>query len=196
MNIAKNKYLNHFFSLNCSRDLIPFFTGCQRNSAKEVTESFSCFYAAKKLIGEEVMESDSINDYHIVVVGDGALPRTGATFSFLTKATVTSVDPIFNRNKLQSIEDWLTFPVNGLEVIKDKIENIKVNCRGKDTLLVMPHSHAKLDLSIAALTNYGKLGVVTMPCCVKIPEKFKKLAQKYTDENVWSPKNKIYLKWV
>lgn len=191
---VKNKYLNHFFSLKCARDLIIFFTGSKVSAAKEITESFAMFYAAKEFVGEDVMTSGVLDDYHIVVVGDGGLPRTASTFSFLTKATVDTIDPQFSLVKYNKITKELGFKVRGLNLLKNKIENVKINCQNKKTLLLMPHSHADVYDSIKACKNYQSLGLISMPCCVKLPEQIKKTSKKYEDQEVWSPKRTIYSK--
>lgn len=180
--------------MKCAHDLIPYFVGRQRAAAKEVTESFAMFYAAKQLLGEKVTEKGELDDCHVVVVGDGGMPRTGATFSYLTKATVDSIDPMLNMKKITDVAKMLGFETERLNCHKNKIENIKINCENKKTFLILPHSHAPFYSCINSLKSYTTLNIITMPCCVKLPEKFKKQCTRFVDDEVWSPKNEIFTK--
>lgn len=187
-NKQDTKFISHFFSLNCARDILPFFVGCKAGAAKEITESFGVYnYAADNI--------KDLNDNFIIVCGDGKRPRTGSVFRFLTKAPkVLVVDPELDldwfNNKLPNLFD---VHVRGMELIKDKIENIKIDCQGRKTLLAMPHSHACMNNSVRALTNYKSLSIVNLPCCKAIPPNFhNKQHKKQQEKNIWSAKNTLY----
>jgi hypothetical protein len=83
------KYLDNFVRHNRSGvDMLA--TGVFPN-AKEITESFAAHHAVMhKLYSAEGLKR--LNPW-IVVVGDGATPRTGVTFAFKSTFNVISIDP-------------------------------------------------------------------------------------------------------
>lgn len=184
-----NRYLNHFFSLNASRDLIPFFHGCQRGSAKEVTESFACYYAALEFFGKEYIDYS-----HVVVIGDGATPRTAATFAFLSKAKTYSVDPILRDNYIKWYNSQFDITISRINTFKCKAKDMSLDMDRKNVLLVLPHSHCPMDEAIKMIKFPKKLSCVNMPCCVNVSQEMKMKADKhYVDDEVWSPKNEVYI---
>lgn len=187
-----HKYINHFFSLKCARDIMSLFIGSHTRAAKEVTESFAMYRA--------VIDHLKINtgDYDVVcvVVGDGVTPRTASLFCHMTRWLVYSIDPEFNLKTIgQYFQEKIRLgnKVKRLFIRKKKIEDLKIDCKGKRVVMVFPHSHAPLHESFTSVFNYSRLDAVALPCCFQIPFKYKSTARMYYDMNVWSPKNVMHV---
>ena len=178
------RYINQFFALRTAPELLPYFAGDENGAAKEVTEAFGLLRAYEK----HTTHSMKNPDVKVVIVGDGVRPRCGATFAYLTKASVISIDPNANLN----------FPplkaAQRLTVIKSKIEDVIIHCDWLDTVLILPHSHADMNAAIQSLSGWRTLDIINMPCCVNIPANWSKNWDiVYVDEGIWTPKNKIYV---
>lgn len=183
--MADNKnarYINQFFGLRTAQELLPYFAGNERGAAKEVTEAFGILRAYEKRLNFGMKNSD----VNVIVVGDGVRPKCGAVFAYMTKCDVVSIDPMID----------LDFPplknVQRLHVIKDGAENWSTDCEGKDTVIILPHSHCNFDVALDVPFNYCRLAVIALPCCVKVPLFWRKKASlEYEDDEIWSPLNKI-----
>jgi len=183
-----NRYHKKFIESYASENIIGIFSRYKK-SAKEITESFGMLYAAKKYV-------ETLDDSLVVIVGDGCSPRTGIVFAYFTKAYVVSVDPNFN------MEHWdehykkqcsMGFPPERIRLIKDKIENVSLDCQGKTCAVIWPHSHASMDCK-NFIYNYKNRIDIAMPCCFKIPNKWMtKPHITYLDLDVESPKNTIHI---
>lgn len=177
MNLYHKRFLTSFSCEN----VIALFSR-YRGSAKEITESWAMLEAAKRF-------EPNLDVCMVVVVGDGCSPRTGALLAYFTKAHVVSVDPNFN------MEHWrehatkqtaMGFPPQRIRLIKDKIENVEIDCLGKPTLVLWPHSHA--DMNGARLVNFASRMDISMPCCVPPPRGWLERPHlTYQDFNVASP---------
>lgn len=191
-----DKYISHFFSLNAASDLLPFFIGCKRRAGKEVTESIGMFRAAQDL-------NINFENTIVIVPGDGKRPRTGAIFSFLTRAVVHSIDPIMDLEWFNKIlPERFNLKPKRLNVYQNYGKDIKIDCAGKDALLCLCHSHCHMKEALDIPRNFGKLTIINCPCCVDVPPQYltKEYTRKhnfrfYKDSNIWSPKNKVY-SWV
>ena len=188
-----NPYIDRFFGLRAARDLLPFFIGSKKGSAKEITESFAC-YAAADYVGCDLQNSV------VICPGDGASPRTAATFAFLTLSECHSIDPILNLDKYKEIEEYLGFKVRRLNIYKSNVEDVKIDCGGKKCIVVACHSHAKMEDMINCATNYEQMTFIALPCCNPINEKYfkKEFAKKteyisYVDGHIWSPKRTFHI---
>lgn len=168
------KYLHHFFSLKCSRDLLPFFQGCKSRAAKEITESFACYSAAVGRWGD-------LNDWAIVVVGDGKRPRTGSVFRLMTKAFhVWSIDPIADMQFWkQDLPELYGLKIRDMTFAQARAGELHIPCLGKRTLIVLPHSHCSMDEAIRCLEMPGQVSVISLPCCKPTPLPF--LTERFTD---------------
>lgn len=183
------KYIHHFFSLNSAENLVPFFKGCKKRAAKEVTESFAMLYATDLL---PVDRTDP--DVRCVIVGDGRFPRTGAVLAFMTKWYIYSIDPNFSDEAVQ-----LSRAVSRLYTYKCKVEDIKIDLWRESTfdrknILILPHSHAPFDACLDLFEEFPM--IVSMPCCHGIPDKYLQKeynVKVYSDPAVWSPKRTIYV---
>jgi hypothetical protein len=198
----RNKYINHFFSLKCAQDLLPFFTGCKKNAAKEVTESFSAYHNCLEHFG--VLDDSWV----VYSVGDGKRPRTGATFRLLTKAAhVHSIDPATDLEWISGpLKDIYHVELRNYSAWNCKVEDIVYApenfSKGKNVLILGVHSHAQISESIKKLAFRAKsVNIFWMPCCNQIERKYldKDYIAKcdkfvtYNDEEVWSAKNQVYL---
>lgn len=138
----------------------------------------------------------NINTSVVIVVGDGASPRTGAIFAYYTKAEVTSIDPVFN------IGHWcehvakqtvMGFPPQRLSIFDKRIEDLKsLDCKNRQVIVVWPHSHACMNN--CKVHNYTKRVDIAMPCCVKIPSNWLFRPHiVYEDKWVLSPHKTIHI---
>lgn len=172
-------YIDHFIKLKSAPkmlelDLFP--------NAKEISESMSAYYAVGnnlQSIGTEYKDPD----INLVCVGDGARPRTATLFAMCTKWNCISVDPEMNIQK--------KYDIKRLEVIKNKVPDITIDCQNKKTILVHVHSHAKLKDSLKSLINFKDLTVVSIPCCV--PQYIENIPHdvECRDTKSWSPHNLV-----
>lgn len=151
------RYLDEFVYLSCSADLLQMQLF---PNAKEITESFAAYEAARKYLWPRVNPGDP--KVKLVVVGDGSSPRTAATFAFRTKWDCHSIDPsLRNKTCWQSI--------GRLSLYRNKIEELrpgKFGIQSGDTVvLVLVHSHASITASVEAVTPCKNLNVIAIPCC-------------------------------
>jgi hypothetical protein len=186
--MAMNTYHKRFLNSFSSENVIGLFSR-YKNAHKEITESWAMLEAAKSYY--PFPHDDTL----VVVVGDGASPRTGAIFAYFTKAQVLSIDPAFNmvhwREHCEK-QKGMGFPIRNLVVSKDKVENITVET-SKHLLMIWPHSHA--DMNGGSFKGKTKT-TIAMPCCVKIPDNWMDRHHIcYRDSNVLSPQNTIHV-WV
>lgn len=185
-----NRYHKRFLESFTSDNVIALFSR-YKNSAKEITESWGMLEAAKKFV-------PNLNDCRVVVVGDGASPRTGAIFAYYTKTNVISIDPCFNIAHWKDFVEKQTnmgFPPQRLYLIKSKVENVNFDCLGNERVVVVwPHSHAPMDKCI--IKKVKERYDIALPCCVQIPKKFiEKPHITYVDYNIESPRNTVHI-WV
>lgn len=152
-------------------------------NAKEVSESFGCYNAARKYLKRNFAPDDP--SVVLVAVGDGTTPRTAATFAFRTAWQCYSVDPLLKPKEYPNIDR--------LTVLRQKIEDVPPQIFGNPdkVVIVACHSHANLPNTISALRRDDKplqqIAVIALPCCKKqeldVPPD-----REYTDWGVWSPK--------
>lgn len=182
-----NKYIERFLNSFSSECIIGVFSR-YKNVAKEITESYSLLEAARRFV-------PNVNECVVIIVGDGCSPRTGVMFSYFTKAEVISVDPGFNLTHWEDHVDKQTkmgFPPQRIKLIKDKIENVEINCEGKRCVVVWPHSHA--DMLDTNIKNYQERVDIALPCCVPIPSKLMEIPHiVYEDNAILSPKKIIHI---
>ncbi len=170
-------YLNSFVTSNCAPDLLinKLFP-----NAKEVTETWAMFEATRHLDPGYEWNNPNVVCY---VVGDGVVPRTAAMFAFRTKWTCCSVDPALRPRK---------YDIQRLLLHRSKIEDVELgpvsHCK---TLIVLPHSHAKIKDCLNRIVSPNGRAVISMDCCVNqvIPGHAPDV--EYEDDNVWSKKNII-----
>lgn len=191
-------YVNEFLGLKCAPDLL---TAKLFPDSKEVSESQGCFYAIRNHILPHIKMTEADSDIVVVVPGDGKQPRTGALIAFRSRWTVFSIDPNLDKSLRVERRDKKFGTVlrhnifaERLIAHKRKIEDDSIDTTlFAHTILVMCHSHARIEDSINSL-SFNRLHCVVMPCCVS-----QNLPQtpnvEYTDIAVWSPKNivKVYL---
>ena len=166
------KYVDEFLNLTCAPLLLPLFP-----NAKEVTESFGAFNAVRGHLPHN-FQDDNIT---VFCVGDGHLPRTGATFACRTKWTVYSIDPLLHMKACR---------VARLTQINKKIEACdKFINMDHDAIIVAVHSHAPLLSSIDRL-KFKSIAIIAIPCCV--PQTLDKEPDlRYHDKSITSPENEV-----
>lgn len=182
-----NIYHKRFLSSLAAENIVGLFSR-YKGAHKEITESWAMLEAAKKFVSE-------LDRHLIVVVGDGCSPRTGVVFAYFTKADVLSIDPNFNMahwNEHVFKQTVMGFPPQRIQVIKDKIENIGIDCCGRPCVIVWPHTHA--DMGNTKINNYTNRTDIAMPCCVPIPKAWmEKQHIVFDDYNILSPKRTIHI---
>lgn len=172
-------YLDRYISLRCSAEMqeLNLFP-----NAKEVTESWAMLEAVVKILKIDSTINRNSEETLVIVVGDGHKPRTAALIAFMSKFHCISVDPLMNFNREKD--------VNRLQVIKERIEDIFIETeKYKNVIILMPHSHAKLEDVEKGIQKHPKTWIVTMPCCV--PHNFPSNCIEYQDNFILSPKNHI-----
>ncbi len=183
--------------MNCARDVMPFFIGCRKRSAKEVTESFGLLENARDAFGD-------LRDWVIISVGDGKRPRTGSAFRFATKAHwVHSIDPETDVTWFEkTLPEKFDVRPRSFSVHKNFAHELRgaINCEGKKTLVIQCHSHAATREALDVAFNYASLSLIEMPCCKKLDTRlFDKALVKeagletYSDGQILSGKNQIYI---
>lgn len=198
------KYIEIFLKRKSSLDLLPFFQSAHR-VGKEITESMGCLHAALNYTGLDPKN----NDINVLIIGDGALPRTGALFAFNTAWNVVSIDPrlgIANYSKILEKFKNENREVERLWAGKWSMEEFaelpKSHFSSSHLLVVRPHSHCEYREMIVALKKLpkGNVTLIDLPCCIKAPDFFltETIARAtslftYKDTNIWSPENNIFI---
>lgn len=206
-----NSYLQDFYSQICHIDVLQAFNNYKniKKIHKELTESIGCLNAAT-----EVLKLDPQEERLVFVVGDGKYPRTATMLSFRTKWTCVSVDPELDLKwffKFQSYKESLNQHIKRLHLVNACVENlynfyyldqesIQKFRDFKKFLVVLPHSHAKIESTLKEFSKFfgeeQETAMVSLPCCVSTPPQYKTLQfinnngyVGYTDMNVISTKN-------
>lgn len=206
-----NSYLQDFYSQICHVDVLQAFNNYKNINKihKELTESIGCFNSAT-----QVLHLDPQEERLVFVVGDGKYPRTATMLSFRTRWTCISVDPELDIGwfyRFTSYKESLNQHVKRLHLVKSCVENlydfyqhdlelIQKFRDFKKFLVVLPHSHAKIEATLKEFAKFfgeeTETAMVSLPCCVSTPPQYKTLEfinkngyVGYTDMNVISPKN-------
>lgn len=174
-------YIDELFRLKCAPDLMA--TGAFPNG-KELTESFGAYHAMWKylrILGEP--------DWTVVVVGDGAAPRTGLVFAYRAPWLVLSVDPRLRIKKKYEADRLYSYPCRVEDFPK------QAGRLGSSKLLIVAvHSHANLDASLEACRKMGvfdRIAVIAIPCCVKQEIEGVEPSAVYSDSSIWSPERTV-----
>ena len=168
------RYLDEFLRLRCAPDLLAW--GLFPNS-KEITESLAAYEAVRQYLWPSWLPDDP--RIEVFCVGDGATPRTAATFALRSKWQVHSVDPRLRRESEQ-------LPIDRLWVNRCKVEDLVVANRPARSIIVAVHSHADLHRAYMACRGAEETAVIAMKCCV--PQNLGVPPDEiYEDFGVWSP---------
>ena len=114
---AQSRYLNEFFSLSCSRDLLEWEVF---PNFKEVTESFAAYRAVEKHLRHLPWCGLDDRGVTLLAVGDGASPRTATTFALRSAWDCHSVDPGLR-------EKWERIGVRRLTLHRQPIEEVTIS---------------------------------------------------------------------
>lgn len=178
-----NKYLAEYIKLKCCPDLSM---NKMWPNAKEITESMGAFSAVRNYVftEEDSKERDQHlkrKDIKLLSVGDGRTPRTAALFALRTKWDCYSIDPQLNTEK--------TWPYKRLHLYKNRIDDLKFKFPDHTVIIVMVHSHAKIDITLNSITGKER-HLVTIPCCM--PHILVNTPYiGYTDFHIASDKNEV-----
>ena len=165
------RYLDEFVKLKCAPDLLA--SGVFPN-AKEITESLTCYNAARQHLRKDFPLNDK--DVTCVVVGDGNTPRTGAIFAMRTAWQVISIDPRLKLDKGYNIKRLMMFP--------HKIEEYITYGVATPIVIVACHSHANWEQMLKPFKRVTKLAIIALPCCVPTGDN---PDVEYADWGCWSP---------
>lgn len=150
------RYMNEFVALRCASDMLEL--GLFPN-AKEITESFACYRAVKLHVPFALSDPEVV----VVVVGDGGTPRTAATFAFRTAWSCHSVDPA-----LREVGAPWAGKIDRLYESAVKVEDFEFDSMCDKLVVVLPHSHAPLDVVLDRVKiDGGERHVVALPCCTE-----------------------------
>lgn len=178
------KYVSHFLSLKSLAELSPFVAKDSKNASKEITECFAIYYQILKMY----KPSDNLS---VIVVGDGCRPQLGVLLAFMSKWNIHSCDPNMKTTSLQVSH------VKRLNIYKKRLEELeKINCNGEDVVIIFPHSHADIRQFALPLQNFYKCSIISMPCCVKIPQSMLKLKHEVVEDEIlgfFTDKNIMYI---
>lgn len=172
------RYAEDFWRLNCATDLMEL--GVYPNF-KEMTESFAAYRAARLHIPFEPQDPE----VNVVVVGDGATPRTAVTFAFRSAWNCFSIDP-----NLHSLDRWKS--VKRLVCIPSCVEDSIAAAFGK-LIIVAPHSHASLPEALSRF-DANERHVIALPCCKEQVVPGRPVPDiKYDDWGIWSPARSVMI---
>lgn len=174
-----SRYLTELVTRRCGIDLLAANVF---PNAKEVTESFGAYSAARRYLKREF----PLNDTNVtcVCVGDGSRPRTALTFALRSRWNCISVDP---NMKVFNLRVFNRRAVDRLVCHRSRIEDMYIMARR--VVVVAVHSHARLPESIAAV-RADQIAVIAMPCCVPL-ELDAPPDIEYQDPNIMSKMNTI-----
>jgi hypothetical protein len=188
------KYLDNFVRHNRSGvDMLA--TGVFPN-AKEITESFAAHHAVMhKLYSAEGLKR--LNPW-IVVVGDGATPRTGVTFAFKSTFNVISIDPNLKWENKFLVRRLMTVRytlANFVDAVRDADFFSGFTNGEQPIILVNVHGH----VPAAELKQFRELvgnrlfAVVEIPCCYPqwSIEAFGAPTMEYIDWGIHSEKRSV-----
>lgn len=185
-----NLYHRKFLSTLSAENVVGLFSR-YKGGYKEITESWGMLEAGINYVPD-------LSNRLIVVIGDGCSPRTGAIFAYHTKAEVISIDPELNQDHWDEHckkQAGMGFPVQRLTALKCKIEDLRLNCKGKSVLVVWPHSHASMNTLVLENKGISRIDIA-MPCCIPIPNQWmRKPHTVYEDVHIESPKRTIHI-WI
>jgi hypothetical protein len=170
------RYLDELTRMRCAPELLSPRRKLFPN-AKEITESFGAFEAARRYFRDWF----ALDDVTVACVGDGHRPRTGATFALRTSWNVLSIDPALKNPR--SVGD-----IRRLECNAKKVQDCVPRHFGR-LLVVAVHSHATLAQTMSALSG-DEVGVIAIPCCVPLDIDRKPIAT-YRDSGIMSPHNTV-----
>ena len=131
-------------------------------NAKELTESFSIFNAARAYLTDKEFGFDfSDPAVTVIAVGDGYTPRTAALFGFRTKWRCVSVDPL-----MTTPSEW-EHKVQRLAVHRARFQDVhdEAALTGDRVLLVLPHAHISVGECIRRVRWRSAIAAVVIPCC-------------------------------
>lgn len=169
-NVLRNKsidyhfrYIDEFLLLGCSRELLSMKIF---PDGKEITESFAVYNAIRKHLNSEYFGTN-ISNVTAVVIGDGSTPRIGSVLCYRTRWNqVVSCDPMMKTHENYQEK------IRNLTLIKNKIENVSINCKNNNIVVICMHAHVDIQLSLNSLCfdtqnncQNVRIAVIACPCC-------------------------------
>jgi hypothetical protein len=172
------RYVDELVGLRAAPDLLALRLF---PNAKEVTESFGAYAAARDRLRDVELSDPSVL---VVAVGDGVAPRTGAVFAFRSAWTCLSVDPRIRDRWVRGGE------VRRLTALRARVEDVEVPSGFDTVVLVCVRSHAKMSAAVRAASGRSRrLFAVSVPCCV--PSDIRPPDLSYEDPGIASPQRRV-----
>jgi hypothetical protein len=151
-------------------------------NVKEITESMAAYEGIKKVWDKVPPSEDSVVAFF---PGDGYKPRTGALFAMRTAWKCVSIDPKMRYGNGKKLSK---FPgVDRLFTLRNVVENFKINLESNIVVIVLVHSHAKIEDCIKNIKG-REVYVLSIPCCVQHDIGIDPMYE-YLDRHILSPKN-------
>lgn len=151
------RYTDELLSLRCAPQLLTLRLF---PDAKELSESFACFHAARSRLSARFAASDPA--VTMLAIGDGLTPRTAALFAFRTAWTCIAIDPL-----MREPDRWAS-EVERLCAVRATVQAAGEAGGGWEAdrvLLVLPHAHVGLKTCLRHVRWRAALAAVVMPCC-------------------------------
>ena len=153
------RYTDELLTLRCAPALLQLQLF---PNAKELTESFACFNAARAHLAEAFRPDDP--SVLLLAIGDGLTPRTAALFAFRTSWRCVAVDPL-----MRAPESW----GERIERLTAHRATVAAAAEAEPgggfvaprVLLVLPHAHVGLAGCLRLVRWQVALGAVVLPCC-------------------------------
>lgn len=173
------RYINDLLASKCGPDMLALKLF---PNAKEITESYGCYYGIGQHLQELGLEFGDPK-VNLISIGDGGTPRTSALFAFKSRWNCYGVDPEFNMDK------WRGSKVDRLSVHKNRIQDCKFEF-DDPCVLIFCHAHVRIDESLKSIKS-PRIVVLAIPCCVPLYIAGKPHDIEYRDPYIGSPHNLI-----
>jgi len=169
-------YIDRFLGWKCAHELLDL----EIYNARELTESIAMRQAAVKV--KKGLGIDNRNtEVLIVVVGDGATPRTGAIIAYTTSWKVRSVDPQMRSEWIHNDpyeDDYINNRIRRIACYRNTIENWCfdniLEKKFKHIVIMAPHTHCSIMPAIDwAFRNkefkmVENIHFIANPCCYEL----------------------------
>ena len=186
--IMNMKYLDMFIKKALLKNDLEIIAIWKKRSTftKDVTESMSIYVAILKLMENEIISYNNfLNKCNVYIIGDGCQPYVGILIKkFLGLKNINCIDPNLSVNK----------SFHGINCYKEKIEDLIISekDRNQNSLLISVHGHGNISDFYKLFT--GNKIFISLPCCSDFGFVKNEMAKmEYTDTNILSPKNKIFI---
>lgn len=177
--LSSMRYVSEALALKCAPDLLSQGLWPERSALKEITESFAAFNAVRRHIPWVDLKD---RETTLVVIGDGATPRTAATFALRSAWDCHSIDPALSKKE---------FAIRRLTVHRSKASDVRI--WAKQAIVVSVHSHASFEESVGCVEGAERMAYVAIPCCFAHTLAQRPPNVEYTDTGILAPDRRVYV---